>query len=654
MKASETNFQTLIEGTKQYLVPLFQRPYSWQKKQWQELIDDLNDLYENDDASNHFIGSIVTMPTNSRPENVTPYLLIDGQQRLTTIFVLLILLRDIAQVEGKILADKIQNTLLTNQYHDGLSHYKLMPTQQDRDAFLGLINGQSEIQNNNLLVDCYHFFKKGIKQLDCEKINQVIANRLSVVSIILENDDNPYIVFESLNAKGLSLTQADLIRNYFFMRIDTTEQDQIYKYYWLPMQDTLGEQLTEFMRHYLASDGVIVKKDEVYLVLKKKVDCNKNTLAELNRIKQFSDYYDKIINPEKENNLSIQQNLIRIKRLDFTVLYPFLLNCYFHYETKELTSIEFVEVLKILENFLIRRFICNMPTQGLNKILPTLYINAIKQSPNFVDGLRSYLQSQNYPKDSDFRRSLIESRLYGNGDKQQKTRLILETIEHSFNHKEQPNFDGKVSIEHIMPQTLSKIWQSQLGENWQQDYDLYLNTLGNLTLTAYNPELSNKSFNEKKQLFIQSNFSLNKYFFDIEQWNSEAIEKRADYLADTALKIWQYFGECNQTQNDDGVTGKKPNLLVISGHKFIVKSWSNLFVELLNWIAEYESESFKELAKNYPRFINENPKKLRKTKELKNGFYVETNLSAERIYHFCHQAIQTVGLSNEDWQIEIE
>ena len=272
MKASETNFQALIEGTKQYVVPMFQRPYSWQKKQWQELLDDLTDLYESEHSNSHFIGSIVTMPTLSKPENVTPYLLIDGQQRLTTIFILLALLRNIAKIEGKRLSDKIHNTLLTNQYIDGLEHYKLLPTQQDRADFLGLINEESESLNNSAIIECYKFFKQHIKKLDCEKLNQVIANRLSVVSITLDSNENPYVVFESLNAQGRALSQADLIRNYFFMRIPPDDQEKIYKTYWQPMQQALGDDLTEFMRHYLTSNGVLVKKSDVYLTLKQRVD----------------------------------------------------------------------------------------------------------------------------------------------------------------------------------------------------------------------------------------------------------------------------------------------------------------------------------------------------------------------------------------------
>ncbi len=661
MKASETNFQALIEGTKQYAVPLFQRRYSWQRKEWQDLLDDLNDLYENESTNNHFIGSIVTMPQPSEPQSVPPFLLIDGQQRLTTIFVLLILLRDIAKTEEGtgMLAEKIHNTLLTNQYHEGLNRYKLLPTLQDNDrhAFFELINEKIEAHQDSLIVSCYLYFKKGIRllNLNCEKLYQVIVNRLSIVGIVLESDDNPSIVFESLNARGRPLTEADLIRNYFFMKIDLNQQEMIYKEYWLPMQNALGDDLTEFMRHYLASDGAAVKTNEVYLVLKRKVDLHKNPLAELNRIKRFADFYDKIIKPEKESNLVVRQNLTRLNRLNFTVLHPFLLNCYFDYEEGKLTTNEFVDILKILENFLIRRFVCNIQTRGLNKILPVLHFNAVKQSSNFIDGLQSYLQSQNYPKDNEFKKNLIESSAYGNDDKQaKKTRLILETLENHFNHKEKPSF-ANVSIEHVMPQTLTKEWETQLGEDWQQDYDFYLNTLGNLTLTAYNSELSNKSFNDKKTYFKNSNFSLNAYFESVEKWDKTAIEKRAECLADKALEIWAYFGSSNQTtSNSNSVAGTKPKSLMILDEVHRIKSWKDVYVTLLDWVADNELETFIELSKEYPHLINQDSFNLRRFVPLKNNYYVEIHLNADQIYRFCNQAMQRIGLSTDDWKIEFE
>jgi uncharacterized protein with ParB-like and HNH nuclease domain len=227
MKASETNLQEITEGASQYLVPLFQRPYSWEKRQWQELCTDLIDLCEGEGS--HFIGSIVVTNIASKPnEDLTHYyLLIDGQQRLTTLFVILILLRD--TVDNKTLSAKIHK-LLTNEFVGGLEHFKLLPTQQDREIFKALVNREDiAIPSDHLLAKCYSFFKKEIKSRDYEKLYRVICRRLSIVEIILEEDDNPYVVFESLNAKGRSLTEADLIRNYFLMRIHPDSQAEIYQ-----------------------------------------------------------------------------------------------------------------------------------------------------------------------------------------------------------------------------------------------------------------------------------------------------------------------------------------------------------------------------------------------------------------------------------------
>ncbi len=650
MKASETNFQSLIEGAKQYIVPLFQRPYSWQKKEWQDLLNDINDLYESEGINTHFIGSIVTMPTLSRPENITPYLLIDGQQRLTTIFILLILLRDLAKSDGKRLGDKIHDTLITNQYVDNLEHFKLLPTQQDRADFLGLVTDSKDVSHSSSIVECYMFFKQHIRKLDYERLNQVIANRLAVVSIVLESDDNPYIVFESLNAKGRSLTQADLIRNYFFMKIDLNQQEVIYTDYWLPMQTALKENLTEFMRHYLASDGVIVKKDEVYLVLKQKVDKHKDAFAELNRIKQFSDYYEKIINPEKEGDLGIRNGITRIKCLKITVLYPFLLNCYHGYTEENLSVDKFLDILATLENYFIRRFVCNVQTRGLNKVLPLLYHQALKNSLDLAEGVRSYLQSQNYPKDHIFRECLISSALYGNGDCVPVTKLILTTLENSIGNKEKILADD-ISVERILPQMLSKEWE----QHWDgEDYDLYLNTLGNLTITSLSCDLSNEPFHIKKSYFKLSSFSLNSYFEFIDKWDKDAIEKRAEYLADNALKIWSYFGSYNQVESSENLRWKKPVSITILGDEYPVKHWYNVIVILLDWIIDYEPDAFLELINHYPHFMSKNLLSLRQGKILNNGYYIETNLSADIIYRLCNQMIQFAGLSSDDWKIDTD
>jgi uncharacterized protein with ParB-like and HNH nuclease domain len=230
MKASETKFQPIIEGTKQYVVPLFQRAYSWDKKEWEVLWDDLVDLCENNEPKNHFIGSIVTAPTVSVPEGVTKYLLIDGEQRLTTIFILLTLLRDMAREYGnEALADEINDMLVNRHKKDSDDYFRLLPTQVDRNVFQNLIRQQLSNEASQIS-SCYQFFERKLKQakLELQALNKVITNRLSVVSILLDPNDNPHIVFESLNAKGRRLTQADLIRNYFFMRIHVNEQEHVH------------------------------------------------------------------------------------------------------------------------------------------------------------------------------------------------------------------------------------------------------------------------------------------------------------------------------------------------------------------------------------------------------------------------------------------
>ena len=527
MKASETQIQPILEGTKQYIVPLFQRSYSWQETEWEVLWDDIIELYEMEIPRTHFLGSIVTMPTTSVPEGVAKYLIIDGQQRLTTIFIILSLLRNKSLQGGnEHLAEEIKNTLLTNPYQQGIDYFKFLPTNVDRKIFQRLINNET-INDSHNIFEAYKFFKKKLddENFDIKKIKDLIICNLIVVSIVLDRDDNPHLVFESLNAKGRSLTQADLIRNYFLMKIHINKQEEIYSNYWEPMQDSLGENLTEFIRHYLMKDGKQVKQSEVYFSLKGEVE-NKEPLEYLNNLLIYSKYYKKLIDPEHENDPEIKRMLKRLNRLEVTTAYPFLLNIFREYEEHSITKEKLIEILKTLENFIIRRFVCNIPTNQLNKIFPPLYSQAKKLHCDLLSNIKQILQGKNYPKDLEFKAKLINTRLYGSGDRQVKTKLILESIEESFHHKEQVSFDD-LSIEHIMPQTLSEWWQNHLGEDWEITHELLVDTIGNLTLTAYNSELSNKNFEVKKQQYlINSHIEMNKYFIDKISWKKEDIETR--------------------------------------------------------------------------------------------------------------------------------
>ena len=658
MQATKTEIQDIIEGTKQYVVPLFQRRYIWEQKHWQMLWDDLWGLYETESSRPHFMGSMVTIPETLSPQGVTKFLLIDGQQRLTTIFILFCALRDYAKtLNDSLLAEEIEYKMLVNKFEKDLNYYKLLPTQEDRPAFQKIIH-QELFSDVREISKCYHFFEHQISknQVNVRKIKQIICNQLSIVSVVLSSDDDPHLVFESLNFKGKSLTQADLIRNYFFMRIDIRDQDLIYKKYWLPMQETLGDNLTEFMRHYLTKRGTVVKQNDVYFEIKEEV-VKKDVLESLKDICTFATFYEKLLNPNLEKDIIIRKYLHRINRLDVAITYPFLMICYSEWTSEKITKGIFIEVLKVIENFIIRRFACNIQTQGLNRLFSSLCsrvgTNAMLTSNGFLDELSSILQSQNYPKDDKFKDGLMNVKLYGS-NRTEKAKIILESIEESFGHKEKVSFDS-LSIEHIMPQTLSDWWKSHLGDDFLLDYELLIHNLGNLTLTAveYNSSNSNSDFETKKKQFLNSHVELNKYFKNINSWQRTDIEKRSAYMTEIALALWPYFGKQGTiTSQSTKIKSKPPKTLIFLKKEYSVKSWRDVLETTLNIIADLEPDKFEEIINQFPRFISLNQQGLRDTRKLINGAFIEVNLSAEHIRKFCFKALETAEFSVDDWEVK--
>ena len=394
MKASETSFQPIMEGTKQYVVPLFQRAYSWERKEWDVLWDDLVYLCEHGQPKTHFIGSVVTMPLDPAPEGVARFLLIDGQQRLTTLFVLLAVLRDSAAANGQTeVADEINQTMLVNPFKKGLDHFKLLPTQVDRAAFQGVIVRDSP-DPQSLVVRCYQYFERKLRQggVTIAALKDSVVGRLSVVSIKLDGDDNPHLVFESLNWKGRPLTQADLIRNYFFMRIPAADQEEMHAKHWVPMQQSLGDNLTEFIRHYLMRSGAVVKQSDVYFTLKARTEKG-DALAALQDLAIFAGYYHRLVAPEHEPNVAIRAAMLRLNHLEVTTAYPFLLDCYHDYSRGKLSAGDLLGILQTIENYIVRRFVCNVPTNQLNKIFPVLYSQAqLQAATGFVTGVRRAMQ----------------------------------------------------------------------------------------------------------------------------------------------------------------------------------------------------------------------------------------------------------------------
>ena len=519
MQAKETRLDSIIEGTKQYVVPLFQRSYSWTKKEWDILWNDICDLYEMENPRVHFFGSIVNMPATSVPEGVAKFLLIDGQQRLTTVFILLSILKDLA-LEGRKerLSDEIKNTLLLNQYKDGYDHYKMMPTQVDRNAFLKVIEGQG-YEADGQIGQAWKYLEKKVRtsNFDIENIKKILTQKFSVVSITLDTDDNPYLVFESLNAKGRSLSQADLIKNYFFMRIHVSKQDEIYSKLWEPMQNNLRDDLSEFIRHYMMRHGGNVRQTDVYYALKDEVSPD-NTIDYLNSLNEYSMYYRNMKYPENISDKDLRVRFERLNRIEVTTAYPLILYVYGEFAHNNISKEQFCEVIDVIENYLIRRFVCDYKTNTLNKTFGAAYAFISKyNSDEIVNAVKEYLSTKGYPKDSEFTERFMTTKLYGGGDRQQKTKFILASLEKSFEHKEIVQMDN-LTIEHVMPQTLSDWWVDYLGDDAFSIHDIWLHTIGNLTLTAYNSDLSNKSYIQKRSYLSQSHLELNKYFTSSVVW----------------------------------------------------------------------------------------------------------------------------------------
>ena len=654
MKASETTFQHVIEGTKQYVVPLFQRPYCWDKSQWETLWNDLIELKEAGGTRCHFIGSIVTLQTQSVPEGVPKFLLIDGQQRLTTTFILLIVLRDTARGEGRLeLADEIEQTMLVNRFKKGDDHVKLLPTQSDRPAFVQLVQQPGTIPSGRIGA-AYSYLDRKLRAegIDVEVLKAVVVERLAVVSITLGAEDNPYLVFESLNAKGERLTQADLIRNFFFLKIHGDLQEEIHGQYWLPMQESLGSQLTEFIRHYLiGQDGTFLRSDSVYFRLKERLGFG-DAIELLKTLHLASNHYGRLLQPQTEPRRTIAVALAALARLDVTTAYPFLLRCYEDLEAQVISEQEFRSVLELIENYVVRRSVCSVPTNQYNKIFPGLY-NQIRREahPSLSAGVRSILAGRGYPKDVEFRKCLIESGLYGSGDRQTKLRFILERIEQHLAGKEPAKLET-VSIEHVMPQTLTESWRDALGEDWEATHALLLHTLGNLTLTGYNSEMSNDDYKKKRERLVGGSLHLNKNFVGFESWNAEEILARAELLVVPALSIWPYFGGEQRFEIISLPKGRRPVELQLFRKQFPVNTWRDVLENTVNEVIESDPEAFDRLCQELSTHVGKDQTRFRESRTLRCGGYINVNLSAEGIERLCRRVLETAEVVDGGWAVE--
>lgn len=560
MKAAETSLRNLLEGTKQFQIPLFQRPYSWKKENWGALWADLMSLYKDEVKGFYFLGPIVTQSAPGTAEGISPYIVIDGQQRLTTLTILLAALRNCLEKSDKNMAQEVDELYLINKFKKDDDIYKVLPTQDDREAYKSIIQSKKtkDIKKEGQIYEAYKFFDGKLKKpdadeeiiLDYAKFKIIILERLLLVNITSDDNDNPYLIFESLNNKGEELTQADLVRNYIFMKLPPEERDEVYTSEWLPLQEKFklnvenkgyADELTNAIWFYLRKDGEAINQKAVYKEVKKIFDNSEDGVKlELKRLTQFTNYYQRLKFDGEESEPKLRRWFQRLLRLDFTTCHIFLLNIYQEYEEERLSLEDFEKIVRYLESYFVRRWLAGISTRVLGNVFNNLYNQVREKNPDDIVGslravLLSFEGNQAWPDDEAFIQGIINQSVYSKSSSD-RSKLLLESIEESLT-KEQVN-PQTLTIEHIMPQKLKKEWQQMLGKNYVTIHKKWLHTLGNLTLTGYNPEQSNKPFAEKKLFLKTSNLTLNQYFQNIDIWNEEVIISRAKYIADIAIKVW--------------------------------------------------------------------------------------------------------------------
>lgn len=555
MKATEAKFLGFLKKSPQFVIPIYQRTYSWTERECRQLWDDILRTGGNDAISAHFVGSIVYIEEGLfAVTNQPPLLVIDGQQRLTTVMLILEALArqlgDTEPVDG-FSAEKLRGYYLLNQLEDGDRRYKLLLTQTDKASLLALVQQKSSPAEHSLrIAENFEFFETQVESLGTEltTLCRGLA-KLVVVDISLSRDqDNPQLIFESMNSTGLDLSQADLIRNFVLMGLEPAHQTRLYEDHWRPMevafgQEAYGAHFDSFMRHYLTlKTGDIPNVREVYEAFKA-YNRDPKVAAEgvdalVADLHAFAEYYCAMaLGKEPDQELAaIFQDL---RELKVDVAYPLLLELYHDYAIGVLTKGDLSQAVRLFESFVFRRAVCAIPTNSLNKTFAT-FGRALKKD-RYLESIKAHLlllpSYRRFPGDEEFKRDLVVRDLYNFP----RSSYWLRRLE-NYDRKELVPVD-EYTIEHILPRNedLRAEWREALGPEWQRIQETWLHTLGNLTLTGYNSEYRDRPFREKRDMkggFKESPLRLNNGLGALDTWDESAIQARAGRLAALATNVW--------------------------------------------------------------------------------------------------------------------
>lgn len=556
--ARETTLQELLEGSKQYRVPLYQRTYSWERKQlarlWEDVVQLADDRTSHPTAT-HFIGSLVLAPSpGNGPAGVQEYLVVDGQQRLTTLTVLLCAIRDHrAKTEGKDHRERINQQYLVNPWKPEPQRLKLVPTQADRAAYVACMDSTPQAGGSDPIGAAYRFFAAKLvavddpdDPLDIERLEGAVISGLAVVSVTTHPGDNAHRIFESLNNTGLKLTQGDLLRNYLFMRLPT-RGEAVYNSLWLPLQSRLKSDELELLFWLdLVQRDARVKQTDTYSGQQTRLDrlhTEDEIEAEVARLCGLGALLKTILDPTLEKNPQVRTRLARLKAWGTTTVYPLLLHLLDRREHGTATSEQIASAMLHVESFFVRRLLIGRATANVNRILLAVVTEMDRDLP-VDEAVHAYLSTGRkfYATDDDVRQAVRTVPYYLNGRPNQRT-LILQWLEETYGSKEPVDLES-LTIEHVMPQTSTDEWQQavsrdlQADETYDQVHESLVHTLGNLTLTGYNAELSNSAFPVKRAQLVKSGLAMNQEIADEANWGRPEINRRADALAERVIAAW--------------------------------------------------------------------------------------------------------------------
>ena len=612
-----------IEPNKrQYAIPVYQRNYEWSKEQCIKLFNDIVQAYKKDKS--HFCGSVV-YALMKEEHNIHYYIIIDGQQRLTTIYILLKALLDHADTESAkaLIEEALFNVDKFDTYDvDTASKLKLKPIKTDNQQLALLMDKKySEIDKSCGIWHNYELFSELIKKetshgLTVKEIYKGLE-KLTCARIKLDADDNAQEIFERINSTGVPLTLADKIRNFVLMT--DANQEKLYENYWLKSEQLVGRNyMTAFFLDYLniKIDG-FAKESDAYDIFKEVFNDNKYTNATmLEEILHYAKFYHAFLYGDKTYSDEINNSLISLQKLNQTTIFLFLFRVFDDYENNVLSQAELEKVLGFLLNYSIRRLICEIGSNSLRGLYKTLYSRVFARNENkqhYYDSIVSFFQQLTskdaLPDDDSFILALKQNNLYR---KNALCKYLLVSIE---NEGKEQLVTTNLTIEHVLPQTknLSTAWQQMLGVNWQADRDRYLHTLGNLTLTGYNSELGDKPFDEKKELLSEVHTKVVKLYETIKccnEWNAATIEARADVLSKKVAELYAVespqvvvdfsdprYKEYSCTNPEDA-TYKTPNYYILQGERVSVNNYAEMLRSVVSRLYAIDSTVIENMARN--------------------------------------------------------